>query len=81
MHNTCSVNNKTIVIVLRLQKMHLEVFILLILSFFIGIQSQNVAKTLLKFLRTGENRLKREFPDQSILRAEYDFIIIGAGYV
>lgn len=36
-------------------------------------------QTLRKFLETGENRLKREFPDQKKLKSEYDFIVIGAG--
>lgn len=34
---------------------------------------------LLKFLESGESRLKRELPDQPRLRSEYDFIIVGAG--
>lgn len=31
------------------------------------------------FLEQGEQRLKRELPDQAILRSEYDFIVVGAG--
>lgn len=34
---------------------------------------------LVTFLQRGENRLKREFPDQLKIRREYDFIIVGAG--
>lgn len=34
---------------------------------------------LLNFLQQGERRLKRELPDQTKLRSEYDFIIVGAG--
>jgi choline dehydrogenase-like flavoprotein len=34
---------------------------------------------VLKFLERGGNQLSREFPDQSKLSKEYDFIVIGAG--
>lgn len=34
---------------------------------------------LLKFLEKGEETLKLELPDQTRLRSEYDFIVVGAG--
>lgn len=44
-----------------------------------GALCQSPLRYLLKFLESGERHLRRELPDQKILRSEYDFIVIGAG--
>ena len=43
------------------------------------INCQSPLQQFLMFLQHGEENRKQELPDQSTLRREYDFIIIGAG--
>lgn len=60
--------------------MKLSMF-LVIFSNVLSIQCRNISplNSLLTFLEQGEQRLKRELPDQARLRSEYDFIVVGAG--
>lgn len=53
--------------------------LLVIMSNILKIRCISPLNMLLTFLEQGEQRLKRELPDQAQLRSEYDFIVVGAG--
>lgn len=55
------------------------IFLSLLVFFKVVSCNSDPLQMLLKFLERGEKHLNREFPDQTKLRNEYDFIIVGAG--
>jgi choline dehydrogenase-like flavoprotein len=59
--------------------MKLPLSFLCLLAVLSDVTGDSPLRMLLKFLKRGDSRLNREFPDQAKLRTKYDFIVVGAG--